>query len=588
MKGRLLVTLFALPFFGIGVWMLFSIGSTVYDAVRMEGWVAVEAHLTRAGYETSAGEDSDTYQAFAEYTYTYAGLSYRGDRVAITKGGDNIGDFQRRLGIRLENALRAGEPITVYVNPDDPAESIVYRTLRWGLVGFKSIFVFVFGGVGLGLLIFTWRATKEKDRTLPLYQDQPWLLNDAWQTPEIRSDSKTSMYGAWLFAAFWNLISAPLPFLLYPEIVEKENYIALIGLLFPLVGISLLYWAITRTREWRRFGAAPLTLDPFPGSIGGHVGGTIDLNLPFDPSLSFELTLTSILSHMSGSGDDRSRSEKAKWQDALVARAEPGPRGTRLVFRFDVPAGLPEADAEQDDSYHLWRLNLQAETSGTDLDRSYEIPVYATAQRSRLLSDRAVAEARAAQNAVDEASVRKVFEMHFGAGGRRFVYPMGRHLSASIGGLLAGLMFAGAAWWLMFQEEMPVFGGVLGLVGGLIALAGLYMMLNSLEVRLLGNDIVTIRRVLGIPVRRRSIARHRFRRFDTVSSFQTQSGGKHVVFYKALAVDESGRSITVGEGFRGRSEARAAIEIIGREFGLQPPARQDRDEDALFGPEVLT
>ena len=26
-----------------------------------------------------------------------------------------------------------------------------------------------------------------------------------------------------------------------------------------------------------RFGPAPVTLDPFPGSIGGHVGGTIDL-----------------------------------------------------------------------------------------------------------------------------------------------------------------------------------------------------------------------------------------------------------------------------------------------------------------------
>ena len=40
-------------------------------------------------------------------------------------------------------------PAPVWVNPDAPGESIIDRDIRWGLVGFKSIFLFVFGGVGL-------------------------------------------------------------------------------------------------------------------------------------------------------------------------------------------------------------------------------------------------------------------------------------------------------------------------------------------------------------------------------------------------------------------------------------------------------
>ena len=36
-----------------------------------------------------------------------------------------------------------------------------------------------------------------------------------------------------------------------------------------------------RTPEWRRFGAAPALLDPFPGAIGGNVGGVIDVNFPY-------------------------------------------------------------------------------------------------------------------------------------------------------------------------------------------------------------------------------------------------------------------------------------------------------------------
>ena len=61
MKGRIFVTLFALPFFGVGVWMLVSIGGTFYDAWRMQGWDPVEARLIAAGYDTHSGDDSDTY-----------------------------------------------------------------------------------------------------------------------------------------------------------------------------------------------------------------------------------------------------------------------------------------------------------------------------------------------------------------------------------------------------------------------------------------------------------------------------------------------------------------------------------------------
>ena len=329
MKGRIFVTLFALPFFGVGVWMLWSIGSTFHDAWRMQDWEPVPAQLITAGYETHSGDDSDSYEAYARYAYQHSGQAYNGDRVALSGGADNIGDYQTDLGNRLSGLRARGEPVTVWVNPQAPWESVIDRRIRWGLVGFKSIFLFVFGGIGLGLLIYTWMAPKEKDASLMHYQDAPWLLNDAWQTPEIRSGSRAAMWGAWIFAAFWNAISSVAPFMAYKEVVENQNYLALVALLFPLVGVGLLTWAVRRTLEWRRFGPAPVTLDPFPGSIGGHVGGTIDLNLPYDSTAKFRATLTNLYSYVSGSGKNRSRKEEAKWQDELVAHAAPGrgPRG---------------------------------------------------------------------------------------------------------------------------------------------------------------------------------------------------------------------------------------------------------------------
>jgi len=589
MKGRIFGTLFAIPFAGFGVWMLLSVGSTLGDAWQMQDWSATPARLSSAGYETRSGDDADTYKAYAVYSYTWLGRTYTGSRVTISDGADNIGDYQVETGNRLAAAMARGEPITVWVNPEQPAESVIDRNLRWGMLAFKSVFAIVFGGVGFGLLYAVWRTPQPKDASSPELQASPWLVNDAWQTSAIRSGSKLAMRGAWAFAVFWNLISGLLPFVAWDEVVNKQNYPALLALLFPLVGIFLLAWAIRRTLEWRRFGAAPVNLDPYPGSIGGHVGGTIDIGLPYDPGAVFEVTLTNIYSYESGSGDDRSQREKAKWQDKMVAHTEPGTQGTRILFRFDVPGDLHASDADKSgDNYYLWRLDVAAELAGADFDRSYEIPVYPTAETSRYLPRRVVEQAREATGGMNERAAREVFTSDFGPGGKRLVYPMFRHFGASLGTILFGVIFAGAGAFIGIGAGHPILGTVFGAVGGLVLLLGLYIMLNSLEVSQDGGSIRAVRRILGIPVSDKTMPCNAFSRFDKKSSMQMQSGGKHTVFYTVAAVDGAGNRLTVGEGFRGASEADAAMRVIACELGLdlhEPPRRED---PPAYGADVLT
>lgn len=591
MKGRIFATLFALPFFGVGVWMLVSIGGTFHDAWRMQGWEPVQARLVAAGYDTHSGDDSYIYQAYARYSYQFRGRVYEGSRVALASGADNIGNYQTETGNRLAAMHSRNGPITVWVNPAAPAESIIDRDIRWGLVGFKSIFVFVFGGIGLGLLVYTWMGAEQKDTTLLQYQEAPWLLNDAWQTPEIRSGSKAAMWGAWAFAAFWNAISAVTPFIAYREVVENQNYLALIALVFPLVGLGLLAWAVRRTLEWRRFGPAPVTLDPFPGSIGGHVGGTIDLELPFDSTARFHVTLSNLHSYMSGSGKNRSRQEEARWQNERVAHAEPGSKGTRLSFRFDVPEGLDESDAAQDgDSYFRWRLNLRAELAGTDIDRDYDIPVYATARQSRNLAERAMRRGRDEQDALAEGRVRELIRVRHRPVGKSMFYPMGRYLGANVAGLLVGAVFAGAGWHLVVREGHTIFGSIFGGVGALVALGAFYMMTNSLEVSLDGTSVNAVRRWLGMPVSRKRMPRSGFARFEKKSSLKAQSGGRHVIYYAIEMLDQDGNRMVVGEGFRGESEAKAAMRVIAAELGLRvrPDSGLTGPDTRVYGEDVLT
>lgn len=571
MKRKIVLLLFALPFFAVGVWMIYSIGNNALDAWQMQHWTPVQARLLSAGYRVHSGDDSDSYEAFADYAYQINGQEYRGTRVSISGSADNIGDFQQDLGNRLSNAMNQGGEIIAYANPDDPTEAVIDRTLRWGLLGFKSIFLFTFGGVGLGLIIYALRAPKEKDLSDPKYVVKPWLANDAWQTSAIKSSSKATMYFTWGFAAFWNLVSAPLPFVVYREVVEKENKVALVGLLFTAVGIWLITWAVQRTREWRRFGAAPVSLDPFPGAIGGHVGGLIELNLPYDSAAKFSVTLTSVRSYMSGGGKNRSRKESANWQDTQVAHAELGTNGTRLSFRFDVPQNLAESDADQSgDDYDLWRLSLKGELAGVDLDRDYEIPVYATGEESRHLSNFSIDQARAEQGKLDRSAIGRVIDVAYGASGPSMYFPMGRNLLAGVSGLVFGAVFAGIGWFLIKHEGHVIMGSVFGVVGVVILTSALYYALNSLEVTQVGDELRTLRRVLGVPVKRRYISRSNFVRFNKKSSMQSQSGTKHVMYYSVRALDRAGHEIVVAEGLKGDNQADAAIELIAREFGLVP------------------
>lgn len=578
MKGKILLFLFALPFFGVGVWMGYSIGSAFYQSYQMQHWQVATATLTTAGYNSNPGDDSTTYEAYATYNYEFDGQRYSGSRVSISSGSDNIGDYQQDTGSYLNGLLVSGETVPVYVDPNNPSSSIIDPTLRWALIGFKSIFLFVFGGVGLGLIIWVFKAPKEKDLTDPKFIDQPWLANDDWQSASIKSNSKSAMYFTWGFAAIWNLISAPLPFVMYEEVLEKQNWPALLGLLFPLVGIYLVYWAITKTREWNRFGPAPVTLDPFPGSIGGHVGGTIDVNLPYDAANEFSVTLTSLRSSISGSGKNRRRSESATWQDVQLAKSSSGAKGTRLIFRFEVPEGQKEADASQvEDAYQIWRLNLTAELDGANFDRDYELPVYATAKRSAAITNFSVEQAKERQQKIDTADIQSLFDTAHTATGKSMRYPIGRNLGGGIGGLLIGLIFGGIGWFLFDAEGHHFMGSIFGFFGVLIGTFGLYSMLNSLEVYQEGSDLVSVRRILGIPVRKNRIRRTDILRFEKDVGSKTQSGDKHVVRYSVSVVANDGNEMTVGEGFKGVSQANAAVAYISNLFGLRTLERENDD-----------
>ncbi|MGR9053996.1 MAG: DUF3592 domain-containing protein [Gammaproteobacteria bacterium] len=570
----------------------------------------------------------------ASYRYTVDGVAYRNDRVYVSTFKDNIGSYHQKLYDHLRWSRDNHEPVTVWYDPNNPSRSVLDRDMRWGLFALMAGFCSVFILVGLTVCyvsLHPTKATREQRTRLSLtqlrrqwkndraqgrtqesfwtyaqqqaaaFQDRnnrqtpvrrstdgagPWLDNKAWRDNRIRSGAKTSLYAVWALAMVWNGITLPLMVPLSNEI-NKGNHAALIGLAFPLGGLVLLWLAWKQTRDWLRYGAIELVMDPFSGAIGGHVGGTLFIRQGILGRPRFKIELECVYSYESGSGDNRSRDENVKWAAQGFANSEPSGRGVRLTFRFDVPEELPEADVEQRGAYHFWRLRLTSEGSGADIKRDYNIPVFNTGEQSKSIRHDLSAEAESVRKEQAEQLAAAVERGHFAdtplarafrydnLGSKHiFYYPMFRNKALS---LIAWIFAPGFGAGVFFMNSMSdgamgiaifVFSVPFALVALCAGIASIYLPFNNLTVTLAERKITAVRRLLFIPIGNHCIYGRDIRDIEIKSSGSTGQGVKKIEHYKLIARTGNGQNVTIAEDIDGEGLAEELREFIAERIGF--------------------
>src|SRR5690606_29786110 len=169
---------------------------------------------------------------------------------------------------------------------------------------------------------------------------------------------------------------------------------------------------------------------------------------------------------------------------------------------FNVPADLPPSEP-LGKHHHLWRLVLKAELPGVDLRRQFELPVFPTAEQSRIQQRDSSEHFHAVEQR--EALIESVLNIEQIPGGVELYFPMLRHARAKLIWLVFGLIFAGAAIGLSRIKDPSTFMVIgFGMIGGLIIIFTLYSLFNSLRVRLDINGISAERRWLGLPLGKHS------------------------------------------------------------------------------------
>jgi hypothetical protein len=380
--GVVFLMLFALPFAAVGVgalgWGVWSLA----EWQKTRNWIAVPAQLLTVDLEEHRGDDSTTYEATATYRYEYGGREYQGSRVAIDSGADNIGEFHRSLYNRLRYAHERGVGVEAFVNPGDPAQAVLDRELRWGMLLFKGMFGLVFGGVGFGLLFgarYGGKKLAAEEKLRARHPDEPWRWRADWASGRIAGSTHTAAYVAIGFAVLWNLVSLPAA-VFVPHEIASGNQIAAIALLFPLIGVGLAAWAIRAWLRLKRFKVATLTLARTPAVLGGRLRGSIRVEAEVPVTADFRLELSCSEERVSGSGKNRERSERLVWQkEWRVPRHQCQVSSMLTSIPVDVllPADQPATTMGDDTPKFSWRLDVTGECPGPDFWSRFELPVFA-------------------------------------------------------------------------------------------------------------------------------------------------------------------------------------------------------------------
>jgi hypothetical protein len=608
--GRMIGAVLGLCFAGGGAVLLVTTVVPLFKAWQeTKTWQPAWAQVESVG-----GADNETK---ASYRYTIDGVDYSGRRVYLADFKDNIGNYHKNFQAHLKSLQRTETHVAIWVDPENAGEAVIDREIRWGLllliVGFCSAFIVVGLAVCLASIFARngkktqqpataelkrqWEQKKSgnpdyhegfiefrrfrlhelqkeaEDETSARQTGELWRQKKEWRTSRIRSEARSTTLAMWIFAMLWCGVSSPILFFLKSELLSG-NYLALIGLIFPLIGIFLLAKAIAMSREYRRFGMVEYSMDPYPGAIGGNVGGSMEIRDVQEAGALFRVKLECVFSHESGSSDDKSRFETIRWAEEGSAGTARIAGGVRLEFRFDVPRDLPESDVGRTGDYHFWRLQVTADLPGVDLNRSYIIPVMKTetADHSRHVRHDLSRQAQEAREEAAERSRRALQSGDFAATGLAgsvrirkidrgvlLIYPMFRNkmltviaflVSASFGGFAAGIPFGfsgqGLVGVLAFIVAVPF-----ALIGLIAACVALYLPLNNMRVTISQGRVTVLRRLAVLPIFFKRINSSDIRELSVDRSGSTGQGTGKVEHFRIVAHSKTGDTVTLGEDIDG-------------------------------------
>jgi hypothetical protein len=441
---------------------------------------------------------------------------------------------------------------------------------NWQEALFFSLFGLTFGGVGLGGIAATLagsRKLKEQAVLESSHPDEPWLWRQDWASGRIDDATRGTVLFAWIFAAFWNLISIPAGFFGVREAVERDNYAALAALLFPLIGIGFLVWAIRATIRYRKYGASHLRLSTIPGVVGRTLAGVVSLPNSLHPAAGFLATLICVRRVTTGSGKNRSTTEDILWQEERqlqgTASREPSGMVANVPVAFRLPPDAAATDASDADNCIVWRLRLSAEVPGVDYDSVFEVPVFRTAESDQPLTaaDEQLTRDLTAEGTYEQPNESRIV-VTTNRRGTEVLFPAARNPAAAAGLTMFTLLWLAVIAFQLYIKVPVFFPIVFGIFGVFLVIGMLDLWMGVSRVTV-DRGMLTLATGYLHPGRERAVSASEISDVKAIMAMKSGS----TPYYDIAVIRKSGKKLRAGRAVRDKREAEWLAGIIKRAMG---------------------
>lgn len=576
-KGSGCVTIFGGIFFLIGLGIFIWGLSSAYDIWRSGDWVPVSAQVSSIDQTVSTDDEgTTTYGVTGHYEYEFQGQKYQSSQLSFYGGTDNIGSYQQNLFLRLNSAEQGGRTVSAFVNPEDPTEAVIDRTMRWGMLGFQGIFLLVFGGVGLGIMIFAWRSGRKLQRQQALqgeHHSEPWLWREEWQSNRLSANTRSGFLFLLFFAIIWNAISLPGVIAVMQEGNLMDEPAKLLVFLFPLVGLVLLAIAVTLYLRHKKYGQTELVLTDMPFAIGGNTRGQVIVRGPLETNAEAVISLTCQRKYQTGTGKNRTTRTTILWQSDQRAYAESQFDGSHhFEFNFEIPKGQPQSNDSNPSDKIEWVLLIERKQPGVDLKLNFDVPAFVVAHREAIEpADEDLFMSADSKNAFNENGAGSMAGDWRQLGiverinnlGTSYYFPALRQKSAAISMLIFGLIFSGVGFGSYFMGAPIIFLIAFGLIGLLMLYFSLNVMFYRTEVTV-GSGTLHVAGGLLSTGQTQAVPRSSIK--DILSRSNMSVGNKS--YYNIYAELNDGKKIVLAKYLMHSGDIDAFINRLKRELGM--------------------
>jgi len=246
------------------------------------------------------------------------------------------------------------------------------REERWEQAALAASIALVCGGAGFGAIWwvrFHARAVNPSERLREANPDAPWMWREDWAAGEVRTSARRNANRLMIIAIAWSVATFPILFIAPHRALRGADYFALPSLIFPLVGVVMLMWAMRMRRRLQEFGESRFMMASVPGQIGGALAGSIHVDKPLPPGHQVALELECI-----------NRTTRGHWHsltvwDRILWRAEQtsitDSTGS-IPIAFMIAPDCRPTDDSNPQSRIVWRLSARAGQYRAE----FEVPVF--------------------------------------------------------------------------------------------------------------------------------------------------------------------------------------------------------------------